>query len=200
MSPLCNRYPPKLEVERVVTRSRGETDVERERCLKWGNLTASDFGHCLGFKLAVAKTQVDGLLLHENCAKLRQFGVLKLAKHENPASIVSNKIGFVHDEQFESAIEDLPIRLGKYCAGGGLGLLPNHFSRKCLYSGMLLMAQLGRGTFSSYHAMKDKVRLEDGGHKDLAAMVQSYPPGHVEAVSCLQSFYDRVRSSMPNIL
>jgi hypothetical protein len=186
----CYRYPPKLEVERVVTRLRGETDVERERCIKWGNLTASNFGHCLGFKLAVTETQINGLLLHENCEKLRRFGILKLAKHERPTPIAFKKIGPIHDELFKSALKDLPIRLGKYCDGSGLWagtIVKFCLTHMIRYTGMLLMALIGQDTFSSYHAMKDKVIVDDGGPKDLTTMVQTYPPGHVEAVSWLQS-------------
>jgi hypothetical protein len=92
--------------------------VERQRCMKWGSLTASDFGHCLGFNLPVTDTQVNGLLLHENCEKLREFGVLKLSSLENPTSIVSKKIGRVYDVAFESALEAITnIRQGKCVLG-----------------------------------------------------------------------------------
>lgn len=118
MSPRYYRYPPKLEVDRVVKLRDGDTDVERERSMTWGNLTASDFGHCLGFKLPVTETQVNGLLLHENCENLRQFGVLKLASLENSTPIMSKKIGRVYDVAFESALEAITnVRLGKLRAG-----------------------------------------------------------------------------------
>jgi hypothetical protein len=84
-------------------------------------LTASDFGHCLGFKLSVTETQVNGLLLHENCEKLRQFGVLKLPVDESPTPIVSKRVGYAYDKLFDSALKHMPIRLGKSCpcSGGG---------------------------------------------------------------------------------